>query len=292
MKTSPRAGFALLRACLFLLLLAGAGRGSEVEHRFARFENTRVHYQLSGKGEEALIFVHGWACGADFWRRQAGDFPSSRVIAVDLPGHGRSDKPRADYTLDYFARSIAAVMRDAKVERAVLVGHSMGAPVVGRFYGLYPKKTLGLVIVDGAMLPFLPKEQMAKLIADLRADYRTVAPPMVDSWLTPVKDAKLKSEIRAAMLATPDQVGISAFQGMADEKAYERGPIEVPVLAVLAKSHGWSADTEPFLRSLAPKLELHTWDEVSHFLMMEKPREFSRTVREFLSKNKLLAADE
>lgn len=285
MKTSP------LLACLFLLL-AGAGRAAEPEHRFARFGKARVHYQMSGQGEEALIFVHGWACDADFWRRQAGVLPSARVIAVDLPGHGRSDKPRADYTLDFFARSIAAVMRDAKVKRAVIVGHSMGAPVAGRFYGLYPKKTLGLVIVDGAMRPFMPKDDMAKLIADLRADYRAIAPPMVDSWLTAVKDAKLRGEIRAAMLATPDHVGIGAFQGMADEKAYERGPIKVPVLAVLAKSHGWSADTEPFLRTLAPTLDLHVWDEVSHFLMMEKPGEFDGALRAFLSKYKLLAVHE
>lgn len=280
-----------LLACLFLLL-AGVVRGAEPEHRFARFEKARVHYLMSGQGDEALIFVHGWACDAEFWRRKDGVFPSARVIAVDLPGHGRSDKPRAEYTLDYFARSIEAVMRDAKIKRAVIVGHSMGAPVAGRFYGLYPEKTLGLVIVDGAMRPFMPKAEMTKLIADLRADYRAVAPPMIDSWLMGVKDAKLRGEIRAAMVATPDHVGIGAFQGMADEKAYERGPIKVPVLAVLAQSHGWSPDTEPHLRALAPRLDVHVWDEVSHFLMMEKPEEFDRSLRTFLSKNKLLAAHE
>jgi pimeloyl-ACP methyl ester carboxylesterase len=277
-----------IMTCLFLALMAKAGRCAELENRFAPFEHIRVHYQMKGNGAEGLVFVHGWAGSAEFWREQAAGFPSTPVIVVDLPGHGQSDKPRTDYTIEYFARSIAAVMRDAKLKRAVLVGHSMGAPIVGRFYGPYPKKTLGLVIVDGAMKPFLPKDQMDKMIRDLGSDYASVAPAVIDSMLMPIKDAELKRDIRATMLSTPDYVGISAMRGMADEKAYARGPIKVPVLAVLAKSHNWSPGTDAFLRSLAPSVEIHMWDGVSHFLMMERPREFDQALRDFLSKNKLL----
>jgi pimeloyl-ACP methyl ester carboxylesterase len=75
---------------------------------------------------------------------------------------------------------------------------------------------------------------------------------------------------------------------MADEKLYEKTPIKIPVLAILAKSPFWPADTEQFLRTLAPTLEFYTWADVSHFLMMEKPQEFNQTVRGFLSKNSLL----
>jgi pimeloyl-ACP methyl ester carboxylesterase len=217
-----------------------------------------------------------------------GAFPGARVVAVDLPGHGRSDKPRVDYTMDYFARSIEAVMRDAGIKRAVLVGHSMGTPVVRQFYRLYPERTLGLVIVDGALRLMLPKEQMEQFAARMRSDYESVAPQMVEGMLTPIRDAKLKGEIRKAMLATPDYVAISAMQGMSEEKVYEKDPIKVPVLAVMAKSPFWAADTEQFMRTLAPRLEFYMWADVSHFLMMEKPVEFNQTVQAFLSKNRLL----
>ncbi len=50
------------------------------------------------------------------------------MITVDLPGHGESDKPQIAYTMDLFARAVEAVMRDAGVDQAVLVGHSMGTP--------------------------------------------------------------------------------------------------------------------------------------------------------------------
>jgi pimeloyl-ACP methyl ester carboxylesterase len=273
-------------AALLALFAAAAARGAEMQSRFVAFEGAKVHYQVSGKGDEALVFIHGWTCNADFWRGQTSAFPKMRVIAIDLPGHGQSDKPHADYTMTYFARSIEAVMRDAGVKRAVLVGHSMGTPVARQFYRLYPDKTLALVVVDGILRP--PPEQMQAFVAQLRANYKTAGPQMVDGMLTPVKDEKLKSEIRAAMLSTPEYVALSAMDGMADKKIYEPDPIKVPVLAILVKSPFWAADTESFMRSLAPDLEFHMWEGVSHFLMMERPQEFDRTLQEFLAKHKLL----
>jgi pimeloyl-ACP methyl ester carboxylesterase len=279
----------LLAAMLAALLAAPAtATAGEMKSHFATLDGVKVHYQAGGKGEDALIFVHGWTCNADFWRGQTSAFPSARVIAIDLPGHGRSDKPQVEYSMDYFARAIEAVMRDAQVKRAVLIGHSMGTPVVRQFYRLYPARTLGLVIVDGALRLFAPKEQMDKLTETLRANYRAMAPQMVDGMLRPIKDEKLKADIRAAMLATPDYVAISAMTSMADEKVYEKDPIKVPVLAVLAKDPFWQADTEQFLRSLAPSLEFHMWEGVSHFLMMDRPQEFNQLLRAFVIKNKLL----
>jgi pimeloyl-ACP methyl ester carboxylesterase len=283
----PFGGNSLLCLCLLALLLAGAARANASESRFAKYGETKVHYLSSGRGEEALVFVHGWTCDSNFWRGQTKAFPAARVVALDLPGHGLSDKPRVGYTMDYFARSIEAVMRDAGIKRAVLVGHSMGTPVVRQFYRLYPQKTLGLVVVDGALRLMLPKEQMEQFAARLSSDYRAVAPQMVDGMLTPIRDAKLKGEIRKAMLSTPDYVATSAMRGMADERVYEKDLIKVPVLAILARSPFWAADTEEFLRSLAPRLEFHLWADVSHFLMMEKPLEFNQTLRAFLSKNNL-----
>ena len=71
--------------------------------------------------------------------------------------------------MDLFANAIDAVMRDAKVERAVVVGHSMGTPVARQFYRKYPQKTLGIVIVDGGLRPFGTKEMREQFMAMFRA---------------------------------------------------------------------------------------------------------------------------
>jgi len=256
---------------------------------WAEFEKNKVHYYDIGdsKNKKALVFIHGWTCSADFWKENYNAFPGYRVIALDLIGHGQSDKPKADYSIEYFAKSVEAVLKAAKVKKAVLVGHSMGTPVARQFYRLYPDQTLGIVIVDGALRPFAPKAVMEPFMASLKANYSQAGPKMVEGMLAPVKDEAEKKFIREGMSATPEHVAISAMEGMADEKLLGNDKIDVPVLAILAEGN-WKPDTQDFLRSLAPSLEYHIWPGVSHFLMMDKPKEFNDTVGNFIVKNKLL----
>ena len=257
--------------------------------RFARLEGMRVRYLDAGRGDEALVFIHGWTCSADFWRRQTSAFKDARVIALDLPGHGESDKPQIAYTMDLFARAVAVVLQDAGVRRAVLIGHSMGTPVARQFYRLYPDKMLALVIVDGALRPFAPREAMLEFIKPLRGDdYQVRAGSFVDGMLHKETPAELRREIKSAMLATPQHVAISAMEGMSDDAIWKPDQINVPTLAVLARSPFWPPDNESRYRAIAPKLEYHMWDGVSHFLMMEQPEKFNQTLRAFIERNKLI----
>lgn len=258
------------------------------QSRFASFENNKVHYINSGAGETALIFIHGWTCNAEFWKRSYTAFRNIRVIAVDLPGHGASDKPQTNYSIEYFARSIDAVMKDANVKKAVLIGHSMGTPVIRQFYRLYPEKVSALAFVDGGLRPAASKAQMEQFFAPMKTNYKQNAPQFIDGMLTPVKDENLKKEIRTAMLSTPDYVAISAMEGMIDDKNWGTDKINVPVLAIHAKSPFWTNDYEQYVRSFIPNLDYQMWEDVSHFLMMEKPDEFNKALMAFLVKNKLV----
>ena len=265
----------------------------DVKSRFAKLDRTRVHYLDAGRrGGEALVFVHGWTCNGDFWRMQVPAFaPGTRVLAVDLPGHGRSDKPEnVSYTMDLFARAVESVMRDAKVKRAVLVGHSMGTPVIRQFYRKYPEKTLALVIVDGSLRPFVPRAAMEQFIGAFRGEkFREEFAKMVGGITAPVEDTGRRDEIRSVMLSAPKHVAVGALEGMADESIWGEDQIRVPVLAVLAQSPFWPADTEQFFRRVAPDLDYRMWTGVSHFLMMDKPDEFNRELSGFLARRRLLA---
>lgn len=267
-----------------------AARPVEGESRYAKLDGHQVHYENHGKGREALVFVHGWTCDLNFWSRQAPALAArTRVLALDLPGHGHSDKPQINYTMELFARAVDAVLVDAGVDRAVLVGHSMGTPVIREFYRKYPRKTLALVIVDGPLRPFGDKNMMDSFIAPLRGpNYKVEAAKFIDSMMGPQVPSALREQIKTSMLNTPQYVAVSAMEGMADETIWKQDKINVPMLAILAKSPFWPADTEQFYRSTAPNLDYQMWDGVSHFLMMEKPKEFNETLGAFLSKNKLL----
>jgi pimeloyl-ACP methyl ester carboxylesterase len=239
------------------------------------------------KSKNAIVFVHCWTCNSEFWKDNVNAFPNYRVINLDLPGHGQSDKPKVDYSMEYFARAVDTVMKDAGVKKAVLVGHSMGTPIIRKFYELYPEKTLGLVVVDGALIPFGPKEQVEKFFEPMFKDYNSGAATFIDGMLQAARE-DVRPFIRSSMLATPDYVGQSAMKLMLDDAYAAHGKINVPVLALMAPIAFWPKDLEAQYRSIAPNLDFRMFDGASHFLQLERPVEFNGAVKGFIVKNRLL----
>src|SRR5262249_12191614 len=185
--------------------------------KFAKLDDIRVHYKSLGTGDTALVFIHGWTCDLTFWSEQVpafdGRFP---ILLVDLPGHGKSDKPKTDYTADLFARAVDAVLRDAGVKSAVLVGHSMGTPVARQFYRLYPGKTRALVAVDGALRTFTTKkEEIDKFLGRYEGpDYKEQIGKAVDAMFHKDAPTELRKRVKDIMQAAPQHVAFGAMKGM------------------------------------------------------------------------------
>jgi len=104
-------------------------------------------------GDAPFLLVHGLGDEADTWR---GVFPELvqkgyRVIAPDLPGFGRSDKPDRDYTLDFYADTLVQLLDALDFPQAVLVGHSLGA-IVCHWTALHaPERVARLVLISGSL---------------------------------------------------------------------------------------------------------------------------------------------
>lgn len=276
---------------LMVLVLAGPATASafDGESQYAKLDSARVHYKSYGQGKEALVLVHGWGCRMGHWRDLVPELAKrNRVITLDLPGHGESEKPQTSYTIDYFANAIDAVMRDAKVEKAVVAGHSMGTPVARQFYRKYPQKTLAIVIVDGGLRPFGTKEMREQFVAMVRAPNYKEAVGQMSGQMTGTLSAADKERVKTSFESTPQHVLVGAMESMNQESLYGPDKINVPVFAIIAKSPFWPADTEEFFRSIAPDFEIQWWEGVSHFLMMDNPTKFNDAVIAFLDKKSLL----
>ena len=103
-----------------------------------------------GKGEPAIIFVHGFTCNLSNWNEQLSGLSGSyRCLAVDLPGHGASDAPRKA-TIEALAEAVNDTLDARKLNEVVLVGHSMGCRVVSEAFSQSPGRIRGLVHVDGS----------------------------------------------------------------------------------------------------------------------------------------------
>jgi len=290
-------GSVLGMALLVVSAQAAADPGDSIpggKSRIAKFDGNNVHYLTVGKGKEIVVFVHGWAGNSGFWREQAPVLADkARLILIDLPGHGRSDKPHTDYTLDYFARGVLAVMRHARAEKATLVGHSMGVPVICRVYAHAPEKVAGLVAVDGFLRrPELKPEEVEKFVAPFRApEYRAHVTNFIHSMFTRPDTRALRDRVLAEVLATPHHVMASAMQEMfnARQADWTLHKVGVPVLAINAPNPRWTSDYEAYVRGLSRKTDYRVIEGAGHCLMLEKPGDFNEALLSMLRKFGLIS---
>jgi pimeloyl-ACP methyl ester carboxylesterase len=260
--------------------------------RDVKYGGAGVHYESYGKGREAVVFIHGWTCDLTFWRGQAPVYTKQRALLIDLPGHGQSDKPDVAYTQERFARAIDAVMKDSGVDRAVLVGHSMGGPVILTFLRLFPAKTKGLVFVD-ASIPQPLKDDAARKAQAARMDpfiktlrgpgYKAQTNSMIEGMFSAKTTPAMREEIRSKMAATPQHVMASAMEGMFGIKELQPGETyNIPVMSIVVAAPS-RANDEAFMRSIFPNLRRYEqWQGSGHFLMMESPDRFNKVLSEFL----------
>jgi 2-hydroxymuconate-semialdehyde hydrolase len=121
------------------------------DDHFVTVDGFRMRYQVKGEGTP-LILIHGFASSIVTWHRNIDDLARDhRVYAIDLKGWGLSDKPSdGDYSLLAQAHHLRTFMLEMGIERAVLVGHSMGGTVCAHFAIEYPAAVLGIVLIDPA----------------------------------------------------------------------------------------------------------------------------------------------
>ena len=268
--------------------LAGA------ESQSVQFGVNKLHYVTLGRGRHTIVFVHCWSGNLGFWREQLPAFADqARLVLIDLPGHGQSEKRPAAYNMDYFAGAVLAVMRDAGVDRATLVGHSMGGPVIYRVYEQAPEKVAGLVVVDGFLRrPRVPAAEAEQFVAQFRApEYREYTRRFFGRMFPVPGTEALRDRVLNEMLATPQSVMFGAMEGMfsPDQPDWDLKPVTVPVIVINANGPMCDAEDEKHIRTLSLRTEYRLMDGVGHWLMLERPADFNALLMEMLRKYDLIA---
>lgn len=114
-------------------------------------QNPRVAYIDQGTGSEVIVLVHGLASNAGFWRYNIPELAKKyRVIAVDLPGYGKSQKGDYPYKLTWYAGIIKNLLDDLKIKKVNLLGHSMGGQIAIHFSLMYPEYLNKLILASPA----------------------------------------------------------------------------------------------------------------------------------------------
>ncbi len=252
-------------------------------------DGVAIAYEVHGQGPTTLVFVHGWSCDRTYWRRQIDAFSTDyRVIALDLAGHGASGTGRAVWSIPNFANDVVAVIQALDARNVILVGHSLGGPVVVEAGLLLPDRVTAVIGVD-AFFDDWAGPGLTKFVDQLRTDFAVRTRAFVRKALfLPTSPAALADSIADSMAAAPPEIALPAMDSML---AWARNRHDVAVTALrvpigLIMAAGGRTTTTRFQRSRGarPAIGLAEVPDAGHFLMLEAPDAFNAQLRAMLSR--------
>jgi sigma-B regulation protein RsbQ len=252
----------------------------------ASVDDLAIHSSSVGTGP-MIVFVHGWTCDSSSWNAQVPAFAKGhRVVTLDLPGHGRSASPKdGKFSMELFARAVEAVRAEANADRIVLVGHSMGAPVIREYARSYPNRVAGLVAVDGPLdLRGFPPPEFSQPPQLTGPEGLKTREDLIRSMFVPDTPVALQEQILSMMLKAPEATAVGAMAAVFDPALRWTDVIRAPALAVYAGTA--RVPDVSTTKEVFPSYESTQIAGTGHFLMMEKPEEFNRVLAAFLDKIK------
>ena len=245
-----------------------------------------LRYLDTGAGDPPMLFIHGWTCNLTTFRDQVPFFAKEhRVVAFDQRGHGESDKPDQDYTIEGFVNDVAWLIDELKIEKPIVVGHSMGGSITLNLVRKYPDIATAAILIDAPIIP-LP-ETAQSLIAPLFVGLQSPAYAGVAegfgrmSFFNTKSPPALVEELVAVIKSAPQRLMYTAMMSILDEKSMPAGPLPVPALFIRAEEPQLA--TEDGLRERYPGMSVITVP-AAHFVQMEQPAATNNIIKDFLDK--------
>lgn len=269
--------------------------------------NPYISYIDVGKGEHTILLVHGLASNAGFWRYNIAELSkNNRVIAVDLPGYGKSQKEPYSFKMSFFADQIKRFIDELKINKIVYVGHSMGGQIGIMFAIKYPQNLEKLVLASAAgmeefkrgegdwlgsvlTIAGIRKQPEDGVRRNLSGNFYTWS----DKW-----EWMVEERVRMAKASDFDDFAyavVRSVNGMIDEPTFNKlAKIKTPTFIIYGKYDGLIPN--PYLHPGFPAdiftkgaaqikgSTIHEIDNCGHLLYIEKPDEFNREVLGFINR--------
>ncbi len=242
-------------------------------------DGVHIEYRIYGKGDPAVVLVHGWACNENYWNAQIAPLKAAHysVVLVDLAGHGASGKNRSDWSMANYGEDVASVVRQLPDRQVVLVGHSMGGLVALEATRRIGDRVIGIIAVDALKSigePPMPPKQIETRVAAFRRDFIGETRQFVTASLFPKSaNAQFVNKVAYDMSLASPAVAVASMQALlSTDLAPIVADIHVPVLAI-------NSDLEPTdtarIRKSLPDFSAEVIPHTSHFLMMDDAPRFN-----------------
>jgi pimeloyl-ACP methyl ester carboxylesterase len=260
-----------------------AARRIAMEHLVR--DGVSLCYTEQGSGDPPLLFVHGWCCDHTHFQPQVDRFSRDhRCVAVDLRGHGESDKPVQDYSMAAFADDLAWLCMEIGLQKPVVIGHSMGGVIGVAIAQRHPQLASAVVLVDSPVaIPTALGPQIEQVVAGLRSPaFREVARGFVENAMfLPHSDPALKQRIAEGMSAAPQHVMVSALEQIFSfDSAAAAADCKLPLLNLMAAN---PLVNVPRLQELCPQVVTGQTVGSGHFNQLEVPDQVNAMLERFIA---------
>jgi pimeloyl-ACP methyl ester carboxylesterase len=277
------AGAALSAAGTGIIAVAQSGVKPNLPVQFLNRSGVKLAYTQAGRGAKHVLLIHGWGDRFETLSALIAHFAEhSRVTAVDLRGHGSSDKPKEGYSIPNLAEDMYWMCQQLGIRQTLVVGHSLGGSVALELAARHPQLLTAVVALEGVILPPAPLLEGIKPLGEaLRSSaWLEAMRGFVDSGFIPSDDPALKKAAYAELSKIPQHVHIGVFDNMLgwDAAAAARG-YKKPLLYVDAGS-GLS-DLER-LKTLCPQLLVGKTVGVGHNQLVATPQQANAMIDRFI----------
>jgi pimeloyl-ACP methyl ester carboxylesterase len=252
---------------------------------FTSVDGLKTFYEAKGEGKP-LILVHGAGGASTYWFNQLSGLSSKlRVIAIDLPGHGKSERLKGNSTIELYAEHVADFANQLKLTKAVILGHSMGGLIVQQIALKHPTMLERLIIVDSSA-KFAIQHDYANSMRG-GADFNPIEFASLffsPKTLRKTNIVSLLQQMTQGMTANFDpDVLADDFEltGKVDLRSRLKD-IAIPTLIVHGADDIVPLSSARYLHENIKGSLLEIIPDAGHLVMIEKPSEFNEIILRFV----------
>lgn len=256
-----------------------------------RVSDIDIYYEMSGDGEP-LVLIHGLGSSSRDWELQIPAFSAQhKVIAIDLRGHGRSDKPAGPYSIPLFAADTARLMEVLNIPAAHIVGLSLGGMVAFQLAVSWPAFVQSLVIVNSGPEFIVRTARERLLLMQRQLMVRCMGMKRFGKFLGhrlfPKPDQeRLRRHLAERIAENDPRAYREALRAMTAGWSVERHlkDLHCPTLVIAA-----AGDYTPVAHKAAyvaklPQAELLVIQDSRHATPADQPAEFNKAVLNFIER--------
>ncbi len=228
------------------------------------------------KGNTTLLFLHGAFINKEYWNEQLSYFSKNyRVIAVDLPGHGKSTHNKEDWTGPRFGKDISKFIQELTLQNVIIIGHSFGSDVMLETVAINDTDIIGLIEIDHMknVGMELPKEVVDQIVQGLNADFENTCQQFAkQALLSEATDSGIVSRLLADYKEMNPEIGIPLLKYGFSYPKREAELLKGLELKLYSIHMNYAPTNEESLKKyLGDNYELHIIEGTCHYPMIESP---------------------